>query len=216
MFTGLIQHVGALKGISRIKNDSAVLDIAHEASWPGETIQEGESLAVQGVCLTVASAAPGRVKCNVLDETLQRSNLAGKKPGAVLNLERALRAGDRIGGHFVTGHVDGTGFATRIVRQGGDRVLSVKCSREILCQIVNKGSVSCDGVSLTVTGIRDSEFDVKLVPFTWEHTSFGSLRPRDAVNIESDVLGKYVQSCLKEYAGGGDDVEKLLRESGFI
>ncbi len=214
MFTGLIQKVGKLKGLDR-KGGSGVVTVSHEP-WP-EPVSEGESIAVQGACLTVARSTPGQFSCNLLGETLQKTNLGSLRVGSLLNLERAVKAGDRLGGHIVTGHVDGTGRVASCGESGGDRVLRIECGKDLLRGIVLKGSIACDGASLTVAALSETAFEVRIIPFTWEHTSLARLRKGGIVNIELDVLGKYAGSRHTEDGEHASVIdEKLLRNSGFL
>ena len=153
---------------------------------------------------------------DVLRETFSRTSLGQKGVGDVLNLERALRVGDSLGGHMVTGHVDGVGYVRSLQRQGGDWVLEVACVRELLDDMVPKGSVAMDGVSLTIANFRDDSFIVHIIPHTWDFTSCSTLRVGDAVNIETDVLGKYVRRLLrKDVAAQGVSWDSLVK-SGFL
>jgi len=193
MFTGLIQKVGKLKGLTR-KGRGAILEVGHEP-WVAP-LECGESVSVQGACLTVTSAASASFKCDALAETLQRTTLSTCRQGALLNLERAMRTDDRFGGHVVSGHVDGTGVVSEIREQDGDHVLRVNCDASLLDGIVPKGSIACQGVSLTVTGLGDSWFEVSIIPYTWEHTCFHAMKRGDTVNLETDVIGKYIRKYI--------------------
>jgi riboflavin synthase len=195
MFTGLIEKAGRLASLTTTDGGS-VLHIGHE---PWDTpLEKGESIAVQGVCLTVTACdRPGEFTCDVLDESVQRSNLGRKNPGARLNLERALRAGDRLGGHIVSGHVDGTGAVASVKPAGRDHVIRIECGTDLLEGIVKKGSVACDGISLTVSALGSSWFEVNIIPATWQTTSLNELRSGDIVNIETDMIGKFVRRYLQ-------------------
>ena len=187
MFTGLVQKVGRLERMA-ISGGSGRLAVA--ADFP--SLEIGESIAVNGVCLTLTAHSAGHLEFDVLRETLDRTALGAKQPGAPLHLERALRMGDAVGGHWVSGHVDGTGTVVSCEAAGRDHILSVHAP-ERLPGIVPKGSVALDGVSLTVVRIEPGpgRFSVHLVPHTWENTAFRFLRPGDRLNIENDMLGKY-------------------------
>jgi riboflavin synthase len=212
MFTGLIQQIGALAEIrTRSAGRSLVI---HHAPWD-PLLSVGESVAVQGACLTVTAACATEFACDVLKETLAKTSLGQKAPGARLNLERALRADERLGGHIVTGHVDGAGRLLGRERAGDDWVLEIGCVDELLSGIVPKGAVACDGVSLTVAELRRASFTVHLIPFTWAHTSLSDLHPGDAVNIETDVIGKYVQRHLAVQREGSGLTMDDLRKAGF-
>lgn len=211
MFTGLVEKVGTLAS-AVARGDGMRFAIRHEA-WDAPLVV-GESVAVQGACLTVTTCSKGEFACDVLNETLKRTNLAGKKPGALLNLERALRAGDRFGGHFVTGHVDEIGQVVSLTAKGADWVLEVGGSAVLMDQLVMKGSITVDGVSLTLAELKGKTFCVHLIPHTWEHTSLKALKRGSSVNLEADLLGKYVQKQVQGNLGGGVSLE-TLRSAGF-
>lgn len=189
MFTGLVQKLGRLERIA-LGGGSGRLSVV--ADFPNPEI--GESIAVNGVCLTLTAHAAGHLGFDVLRETLDRTALGGKAIGAPLHLERALRMGDAVGGHWVSGHVDGTGTLVSCEAAGRDHILTVRAP-DLLGGIVYKGSVALDGVSLTVVKTDPDRglFSVHLIPHTWESTAFRSLKPGDRLNIETDMLGKYVR-----------------------
>ena len=193
MFTGLIEAVGELKQSTR-SSGGAGLVIGCPA-WD-KPLALGESVAVQGVCLTVTACDATSFTCDVLDETLNRTNLGSKVVGDALNLERALKLGDRMGGHIVTGHIDSIGQILAIRAAGRDRVVSIDCGATIASGVVEKGSIAIDGISLTVSAVSDNGFEVNIIPYTWEHTSLRGRRKGDGVNLETDMLGKYVQRYL--------------------
>jgi riboflavin synthase len=212
MFTGLVQKVGRLARMERSCGNGVIV-VTHEP-WT-DPIQPGESIAVQGACLTVVTADLKQFTCDVLEETLHRTNLGDSGRGTPLNLERALQAGDRLGGHFVTGHVDGTGQVIRLEETGRGWILGVECGSELSRGIAMKGSITCDGVSLTVTDLTASAFEVNIIPFTWKNSSLSRLQVGDAVNLETDLIGKHVQRILE----GGHPAPRLtfgkLRNAGF-
>jgi riboflavin synthase len=190
VFTGIVQRIGVVE--ARLpRGGAAAIRIRHEP-W-GCAVERGESVAVAGVCLTVVAAGAGTFECDVLEETLAKTSLGRATARARVNLERALRAGDRIGGHFVTGHVDGTGEVVAVRPAGPDAVVEIRCAPSLLEGIVSKGSVACDGVSLTVAAVRDTSFEAHLAPLTRAETTLGALRPGDVVNIETDLIGKHVR-----------------------
>jgi len=213
MFTGLIEKTGFLKSIERI-NGGAVLAIEHDL-W--ETpLRKGDSMAVNGACLTVTGSTTSFFTCDALDETLMKTNLGIRKNGARLNLERALKVGDHVGGHFVSGHVDGMARVEEIRRVGRDRIVRFACAAEILQGIVMKGSVACDGISLTVSAISGADFEVNIIPLTWDATNLQFLAISDLVNIETDMIGKFVRRCLTNSSSGTVINYDDLHRTGFI
>lgn len=213
MFTGLIEKVGELVGLQRTSDGGRIA--VHCAPWP-DSLVPGESVAVQGACLTVVEVRGDGFVCDVLEETLRRTNLGAKRPGDRLNLERALRADGRLGGHLVTGHVDGTGSVAAVRNTGRDWEMDVACAPEVCEGIVIKGSIACDGVSLTVSRVSEAGFGVNIIPFTWKQTSLSSLRAGECVNLETDYVGKYVLQYMRRTAQGRSSVSiASLRNAGF-
>lgn len=214
MFTGLIERTGRLEAIETAAGGAGRIRIGG-CRWDTPLIV-GESVSVHGACLTVADAGQEWFCCDILRETLARTNLGGKRPGAALNLERALRLGDRLGGHMVTGHVDGVGIVRSIRRAGRDRVISVRFDAALLPLIAEKGSIACDGVSLTVATVVGEVFDVHIVPFTWEHTALCELAEGSSVNIEADIIARYVQRQVAAGPAAGGITLERLRSAGFV
>lgn len=215
MFTGLVQQTGTL---SKLLRDAGGWRLAVDcAPWEDAPLEIGESVAVQGVCLTVVSCSPTGFVADLLDETLRRSALGGLRPGSLLNLERALRAGDRLGGHIVQGHVDEKGEVLSVSDVGRDVDLRVSCSRGFSAQCVEKGSIAINGVSLTITALTDRDVSVNIIPHTWKATSLRALRPGAFANLESDVIGKYV---ARQWAAFGKPqgglTRRKLEEAGFL
>lgn len=204
MFTGIIEEVGRVKRIAA-GADSAVLSINSEIVIKGAEI--GDSIAVNGVCLTVTSLGDGGFTADVMHETLSRSGLSELKPGSRVNLERAMPADGRFGGHIVSGHIDGVGRIARIERDGIALRHYVTVKPEIAKYIVEKGSVAIDGVSLTVVSVSRDGFSVSVIPHTAANTIIGELRQGDRVNIETDAIGKYVERLLG-FGANKDDVSK--------
>ena len=192
MFTGLIEAVGEISGVKR--TPAGIRVRVHTAL--GAELLPGDSLAVNGVCLTVVSADRTGMHADVSPETARVTTLGAARRGAMVNLERPLRADARIGGHFVQGHVDGTASVDEIRPDGDSFWLTVRFPPELAPYIVRKGSIAVNGVSLTVAGVDAQRFDVQVIPYTWTHTNIRSLKPGDAVNIECDVLAKYVARAL--------------------
>ena len=189
MFTGLVQDLGSVRAV---ENEPAGSRLEIETALAGE-ISEGDSVAVNGVCLTATSVAGGAFRADVMAETLRRSSLGPLEHGDPVNLELPLRPEDRLGGHFVQGHVDGTGTVEDVTVEGFANVVRIACGPEILRYIVEKGSIAVDGVSLTVADIDDEGFTVSLIPETLERTTLGGAAPGRIVNLEVDVLAKYVE-----------------------
>lgn len=212
MFTGLIERKGILE--SRRKNNGGwTLRIKCEM-WKDDLVELGESIAVQGTCLTVTEIFPDGFTADLLDETLRRTALGDLALGASVNLERALRFGDRLGGHIVSGHVDETGRLLSIAMEGRDRVLTVSCSREFSLQCVMKGSVTLNGVSLTITGLTDTSVSVNIIPHTWQETSLQELDAGSPVNLEADIIGKFIARRME--AQKSEVTEETLIKAGFI
>lgn len=209
MFTGLIQRIGTVKRVSR--GAGLVLEIAADEPW-AKPLEAGESVAVNGVCLTVVKCEGSRFTADVLRETESRTGLCDLAPGAKVNLERALRAGDAMGGHIVQGHVDCRGAVLAKVPKGRDFQLRVKCGRVLAAQSVLKGSIAIDGVSLTISAIGNDWLGVDLIPTTAAETTLGSKKVGDMVNLEGDIMGKYVARSL---ASGGLTEDKLAA-AGFV
>lgn len=193
MFTGIIEVVGEVEACSR---QDEILSLRIRAGRASEGVSIGDSIAVNGVCLTITEIDGERLGFEAVRETLERSALADLSPGSCVNLERAMQAGGRLDGHIVQGHVDGVGTVQRLDRRGDDVQLFVDCAPELAQQLVDKGSVTIDGVSLTVVSAREKGFDVALIPHTLEATTLSECRPGQRVNLEVDILGKYVKSYL--------------------
>ena len=209
MFTGIVQRIGTVRRVSR--GTGLVLEISADKPW-AKPLEEGESVAVDGVCLTVARCDGSRFTADVLAETESRTGLAALLPGAKVNLERALRAGDSMGGHIVQGHVDCRGVIAGKLSRGRDFQLRIRCGRVLAAQSVLKGSVAVDGVSLTVSAIGNDWIGVDLIPTTAADTTLGRKSVGDNVNLEGDVVGKYIAKAV-EKPGLTEDA---LRRSGFI
>lgn len=195
MFTGIVQ---ALAKVSRVEQKPpGCLLVVYSPEVAADAVI-GESIALNGCCLTLVAALDGHIHFEAGPETLSRTNLNSLKPGSRVNVERSLQVGDRLGGHFVTGHIDGQG---RLIRREDDRDWSSFwfAADEALCrQMVPKGSIAIDGVSLTLVNVADDNFSVALIPHTLTVTTLGSLAPGDTVNLETDLIGKYVQKNLAE------------------
>jgi riboflavin synthase len=198
MFTGLIESVGE---VADVTPTAAGVRLRIATALDGG-LTLGESLAVNGVCLTVVSAAAGAgVEMDVSPETARITTMGAVTRGTLVNLERSLSAGARLGGHFVQGHVDATGVLETIQPQGESYWLSIRYPSSLGRYIVRKGSIAVDGISLTVADLDDERFGVQIVPFTWQHTSLHAVAAGTTVNLESDILGKYVVRALEAERG---------------
>jgi riboflavin synthase len=193
MFTGIIETVGE---VVEMKPTPAGVRLRLATDLSRE-LNPGDSLAVNGVCLTVVAADADGVHMDVSPETLRVSSLGSLKRGSGVNLERPMRADARVDGHFVQGHVDATGAIEEIRKDGDCWWVTVKYPPSLAAHIVRKGSIAIDGISLTVAGVDDRRFDVQIIPFTWEHTNLKFARVNDLVNLESDMLGKYVLRAIE-------------------
>ena len=192
MFTGLVSELGVISSFER-DGQGAQLEVATALA---AELGEGDSVAVNGVCLTATVVGPGVFRAQAMRETLQRTALDALQVGSRVNLELPLRAEDRLGGHVVQGHVDGTASVRAVREEGFSRVLELECEQRLLRYLVEKGSVALDGVSLTVSALHDDGFSVSLIPETLERTTLGSLRQGAAVNVEVDILAKHVERLL--------------------
>jgi riboflavin synthase len=192
VFTGLVQALGTVTGVEATADG---VRLAVRTSLAAE-LSPGDSVAVNGVCLTAAGIDGDGFRADVMHETLRRSSLAGADGGTAVNLELPLRASDRLGGHVVQGHVDGVGTVRAVHEDGFARVVEIAADPELLRYVVPKGSIAVDGVSLTVVAAQPDAFSVSLIPETLERTNLGSTRPGRPVNLEVDVLAKYVERLL--------------------
>lgn len=209
MFTGIIEELGKVKGLA----PSGALTV--EASKVLEGTRVGDSIAVSGVCLTVVEMTGSSFTVDVMPETLARSVLGGLKPGAAVNLERALEAGGRMGGHMVQGHADGVG-TVRSRRQAGNAVLfDIEVDAEVARYVVQKGSVAVDGISLTAVEAGRNGFSVSVIPHTLAQTTLDKARPGTRVNVEVDIIAKYVESFIAR-RGGRDGIEDALARGGYL
>lgn len=193
MFTGIVETLGE---VAEIKPTPAGFRLRLTTPLSQE-LTPGASLAVNGVCLTVVSADADGVHLDVSPETIRVSALGSLKRGSAVNLERPMRADGRIDGHFVQGHVDATGCIEELRQDGDFWWVTVKFPPSLAAQIVRKGSIAVDGISLTVAGVDDRHFDVQVIPFTWDHTNLRGAKVNDLVNLECDMLGKYVLRAME-------------------
>jgi riboflavin synthase len=192
VFTGLVQGIGQVGAIER---SGAGARVIIETPLVSE-LRPGDSIAVNGVCLSAAALKDGSFAADAMNETLARTSLGGLEPGASVNLELPLRAGDRLGGHVVQGHVDGVGEVVDVASDGIARRVRIEAPPGVMRYVIEKGSIAVDGVSLTVAGLDDRSFTVSLIPETLQRTNLGHARPGDRVNLEVDVLAKYVEKLM--------------------
>lgn len=201
MFTGIVQRTGV---ISDVRRHAGGMRLRIEAGEISRHATLGDSISVGGVCLTVADVKGGHVEFDVIRETLEKTTLGGLQSGDRVNLEPSLRIGDRLDGHFVQGHVDGTATVHRIVANENEYVVWLAPQEHLISYIVPKGSIAIDGVSLTVAAIDNGRFSVALIPTTLDRTTLGRLKSGDAVNIESDVMVRTIVYYLQQLVGSAD------------
>ena len=205
MFTGIVETVGV---IEKIEPGDDLTRLVVGAASIADGVKIGDSVAVNGGSLTVTSIRDGRFTFEAIPETLQRTNLGDLKPGSRVNLERAMRAGDRLDGHIVQGHVDGVGTVRAVIQDGNDVRLQIDCDPELADCVVEKGSIAIDGVSLTVAALLPTGFEVALIPHTLEVTTLSDRQIQDRVNLEVDVLGKYVKRYLERMLPSNDEAPR--------
>ena len=193
MFTGLVEEIGTVNNIS-LQGTSGTLAVKASVVTGGTKI--GDSIAVNGVCLTVTSLTDDGFTADVMAETVRRSSLGKLKSGDRCNLERAMAADGRFGGHIVSGHIDGTGRVSAVVREENAIWFTIEADKSLLAYIVEKGSVALDGISLTVAAVSNTDFKVSISPHTQEATTLYLRKPGDIINIETDVIGKYVAKMM--------------------
>ena len=197
MFTGIVEEAGVIEKITPARKS---IEMTVRANVCGRGVKIGDSVAVNGCCLTAVKVkSRGRFKLiqfDLLQESWNRTNFQFAKPGSLVNLERSLRANGELGGHFVTGHVDGLGRIIRWERAGKDHVLDIAAPADVMRYVIFKGSIAVDGISLTVAGVQKKSFRIWIIPHTFEITALCERKVRDAVNLEADLLGKYVEKFL--------------------
>jgi riboflavin synthase len=193
MFTGLVADLGT---VAEVHSTTDGVRLAIESSLAGE-LHEGDSVAVNGVCLTAVGLGGDRFGADVMHETLRRSSLAEVQPGTKVNLELPVKADDRLGGHIVQGHVDGVGAIADTHDDGFARIVTIAADPDLLRYVVEKGSIAVDGVSLTVARVDEGSFDVSLIPETLQRTNLGEAQPGAPVNLEVDILAKYVEKLVR-------------------
>lgn len=217
MFTGIIEEIGTIKSINSNGISSQLCISANKIL---EDTKIGDSIAVNGVCLTVTSIKSNLFTADVMAETLRRSNLGSLIPQSKVNLERAMPANGRFGGHIVSGHIDGTGTIAETKPEGNAVWIKINCSDNLLKYIIHKGSITIDGISLTVAKVTDSDFSVSIIPHTAANTTLLQKKSGDVVNLENDVVGKYIEKLLSfqkidEQKPQSKITEEFLRQNGF-
>ena len=217
MFTGIVEEVGTIQSIKRGRK-SSILKIKGQKVLQGTRI--GDSISTNGICLTVTKVGNDFFEADVMSESLNRTNIGELVPGSYVNLERALSLATRLGGHIVSGHIDGTGKIRNLKRDDNAVWITIETAPELLRYIIEKGSIAIDGVSLTVVTVNDQFFKVSIIPHTGEETILLQKKMGDTVNLECDMIGKYVEKLLgldsKEDVQEGQVTAELLRESGFF
>jgi len=212
MFTGIVEEVGKVVSVEKA---GAGGRIAVHARKVLEGTRLGDSILVSGACLTVTAISADRVEMDLLRETLSKTNLQSLRPGDTVNLERSLTPQSRLGGHFVLGHVDGTGTITRFERAGEDLVLETEAPADIVAKLSPKGSVAVEGISLTVVSIADRRFTVHIIPHTLNTTNLNARGPGDKVNVEVDVFARYLYEFLTRLGKLPGISEEQIRRAGF-
>src|ERR1700678_4601636 len=225
MFTGITEQVDQIESLEHTPDGGRLRISFHGTATPGSapeidpataaSTKLGDSISVNGCCLTVVEFNATHFSADLSGETLRRTNFAEKKTGHLVNLERPLTAGARLGGHFMQGHVDGIGRVTRLVPEGDSWWLSVRVPENLRRYVAEKGSIAIDGISLTVAKWHDGIVDIAIIPFTHENTNLHMMSVNDPVNIETDILAKYVEGLLKKDeapAANGITVKKLAEE----
>lgn len=213
MFTGIIEETGKLEGITP-ERDGLRLKISAGKVLEGTDI--GDSIAVNGVCLTVVEMGTGSFRVQAVRETVSKTTIAGWRTGMDLNLERAVTANTRLGGHLVQGHIDGLGTIDSISDRSGEVQVKISAGREIMRYVVKKGSICVDGISLTVADAGDDNFELAIIPHTWKNTNLHNRRSGDKVNLETDIIARYIEKLMNfDRKQGGGLTEEFLRSAGF-
>lgn len=224
MFTGITERTGKIESLDRSQDGGRLRVSLADAAEIARDMKLGDSMAVNGCCLTVVEFNDAHFSADLSPETLRRTSFVEKAPGDLLNLERPLAAGARLGGHFVQGHVDGTGRVTELTQQGKNWWLGVSLPQDLRGYVAEKGSIAIDGISLTVARWQGGVVGIAVIPFTHAHTNVRAIKAGDAVNVECDILAKYMESLLEARSANGNTkaktpdsrltVERLVEE-GF-
>lgn len=216
MFTGIIEEIGIVKAITKGEKGAR---ISIDAKKVLEDVKLGDSISTNGVCLTVTDFSSSNFTVDVMGETIRRSNLGILSPGMEVNLERAMKANDRFGGHIVSGHIDGTGRIIDLKKEDNAVWVTIAAERELFKYIISKGSIAIDGISLTVSYVDDSTFKVSIIPHTKEETNLLGKKVGDAVNLECDMVGKYIEKLMNygdEKTGKSKIDMDFLKNNGFV
>lgn len=195
MFTGIVEGMGTVRSVSRSRRGADTV-LRVKLGRLGHGLKRGDSVCINGACLTVTRLSKGEAEFEMVAETIRRTNLGQVRPGDTVNIERSMKVGDRLEGHFVLGHVDGTGIIEDIQRTPSETRMWIKLDKGLVKSLVSKGSIAVDGVSLTLVDVEGDRVSVSLIPHTLGATTLGLRRKGDRVNIETDILGKYVSSNL--------------------
>ncbi len=212
MFTGIVEEIGTVKSLT----GSTVRRLVIVSGKVINDVAMGDSVAVNGVCLTVTSIGTNELSFDAVPETINRSTLKDIRSGTKVNLEASLRAGKMLGGHIVQGHVDGIGKIESINRMADSVVIRISAPPEIMRYVVEKGSVTIDGISLTIASEDEQGFTISVIPHTLEVTTLGLKKPGDSVNLEADIIGKYVEKFINARKESSGVTEDLLKQAGFM
>jgi len=215
MFTGIIEEIGTIISVDKGVR-SAVLTIGAKVVL--EDLKNGDSISTNGACLTVTAVSGQSFMADVMWETMKLTNLQHLKPGSTVNLERAVRLSDRLNGHMVSGHIDGMGTITTMLKDDNAIRITIAAQPDVLKYIIKKGSIAIDGISLTVTEVTKSDFGISLIPYTIKDTTLAKKKTGDSVNLECDLIGKYIERFLsdKKHAEGKTIDENFLKEHGYF
>ena len=195
MFTGIVKGMARVTSTSKSRRGAETI-IRVRLGKLGRGLKKGDSVCINGACLTTTKLSKGEAEFEIVSETIRRTNLGQTRPGEMVNVERSLRIGDRLEGHFVLGHVDGIGIIEDIEKASSETTVWIKLDKELIKSVVPKGSLTVDGVSLTLADVKDNRVSVSLIPHTLKVTTLGMKRIGDHVNIETDILGKYIMTNL--------------------
>lgn len=212
MFTGLVEEIGKVKNI---KNISGGKRIAVGADFVSDDVKVDDSISVNGVCLTAVSISNNIFEADAVGETLNKSTLNEIKVGSEVNLERALKLSDRLGGHFVQGHVNGIGSVNKITKLGDNYSLTIRVPEKLTKYIVDEGSITLDGISLTVARIKENYVEISIIPHTWNHTTLRNKQVGSKINVETDILGKYIEKLLNSGQEDEKFTEDWFRKLGY-